>query len=80
MGSFKIRLRRSVEAELRAAPFPFRRQTNQRIMRLKEEPLPEDAELISEEEKYSLPVHGWRGVYEVDDAQRLVTVCAVLEE
>ena len=79
MGSFKIRLRLSAEADLRAAPFPFRRQINQRIIRLKEEPIPENAELVSEEEKYSLQVHGWRVVYEVDDAQRLVTICAVLK-
>ena len=79
MGSFKICLGRSAETELRAVPFPFRRQINQRIMRLKEEPLPEDAERISEEEKYSLAVHGWRVLYEVDDARQLVTVWAVLK-
>jgi mRNA-degrading endonuclease RelE of RelBE toxin-antitoxin system len=79
MGSFKIRLHPSVEAEMRAVPFPFRRQINQRIMRLKEEPLPENAELISEAEKYSLNAHGWRVVYEVDDVRKLVTVCAVLK-
>jgi len=80
MDSFKIRLHLSVEAEIQAVPFPFRRQINQRIMRLKGDPLPEDAELISEQEKYSLPVHGWRVVYEVDEARLLVTICAVLRK
>ena len=80
MGSFKISLRRSAESELRAAPFPFRRQINQRIMRLKEEPRPADAELLSEEEKYRLRVHGWRVLYEIDDAKRHVTVWAVLKD
>jgi mRNA-degrading endonuclease RelE of RelBE toxin-antitoxin system len=80
MGSFRIIFRLTSEAEFRAAPFPFRRQINQRIMRLKDDPLPEDAELISEQEKYSLPVHGWRVVYEVDEDRLLVTICAVLRK
>jgi mRNA-degrading endonuclease RelE of RelBE toxin-antitoxin system len=80
MGSYKIALFPFAESELRAVPFPFRRQINQRIMRLKEDPLPEDAELISEEEKYSLSVHGWRVVYRVDEARCLVTIWAVLKK
>jgi mRNA-degrading endonuclease RelE of RelBE toxin-antitoxin system len=80
MDSFKVALFPVAESELRATPFPFRRQINQRIMRLKEDPLSEDAELISEQEKYSLTVHGWRVVYEVDETRRLVTVWAVLKK
>ena len=80
MGSFRIVVRRSAEAELHAVPFPLRRQINQCLMRLKEEPRPADAELVSEEEKYRLRVHGWRVLYEIDDARRLVTVWAVLKD
>ncbi len=79
MGSFKIRFLPAAEREFRAAPFPFRRQINQRIMRLKEDPFPADAELITEAEKYRLPVHGWRVIFKVDDALELVTIIAVLK-
>jgi len=80
MGSFKIHLSSSAKEELLSAPFPFRRQLNQRIMRLKEESRPADAEQISEAEKYRLSVHDWSIVYQVDAAERLVTVWAVLKE
>lgn len=79
MGSFKIYFLPAAEKEFRAVPFPFRRQINQRIMRLKEEPFPADAELITEAEKYRLPVHGWRIIFKVEDARGLVTIVAVLK-
>ena len=80
MGCYKVSIRHSAVAELGAAPFPFRRQINQRLMRLKEDPRPADAELVSEKEKHRLRIHGWRVLYEVDDARRLVTIWAVLKE
>ena len=80
MRSFKIVVESAAEKEFRAVPFPFRRQINQRIMSLKEEPRPADAELLSEEEKYRLRVHCWRVLYEIDDARQLVTVWAVLKD
>jgi mRNA-degrading endonuclease RelE of RelBE toxin-antitoxin system len=80
MDCFRIVMRRSADGEFHAAPFPFRRQLNQRIMSLRDEPRPADAELISEEEKYSLQVHGWRIVYEIDDDRRLVTISAVVKD
>ena len=80
MVCFKIVLHRSADAEFRAVPFPFRRQLNQRIIRLKEEPRPADAELVTEGEKYSLQIHGWRVLYGIDDEERLITIWAVLKD
>lgn len=78
MDSFKILILPSAESEFRAAPFPFRRQINQRIARLKHDPRPPDCERISEAERYRLSVHGWFVLYEIDDQTRSVTIWAVL--
>ena len=80
MGSFNVVLENSAEADFRDIPFPFRRQINQRLMRLKEEPRPADAEHISEADKYRLRLHGWRVLYEIDDGRRLVMILAVLKD
>lgn len=80
MISFKIIIAQSAEVEFRSVPFPVRRQVNQRIMRLKEQPRPPDSERLSEEEKYRLRVHGWLFLYEIDDARNIVTVWAVRKE
>lgn len=77
MPSYRVRIDADAEAEFLAVPFPFRRQLNQRIVRLKEEPRPPDAERLSAEEKFRLRVHGWRVLYEVDDEALAVRVLGV---
>jgi mRNA-degrading endonuclease RelE of RelBE toxin-antitoxin system len=76
MDSYKIRLTREAEAEFRAAPFPFRRQLNQAIFKLKDAPRPPQAELI-EADASRLCVHGWFLLYELDDESRTVTLYRV---
>ena len=80
MGSFKVLIESVAESDIRAVPFPFRRQLNQRLMRLKEEPRPADAEQVSEADKFRLRVHGWVVLYEVEDSRELVTVWAVRKD
>lgn len=80
MGSYNLGFARTAEAEFRALPFPFRRQINQRFYRLKEDPRPEDAERLSEEERYVLRVGPWAVLYKVDEAAKTVTVMAVMRE
>ncbi|MBI4370772.1 MAG: type II toxin-antitoxin system mRNA interferase toxin, RelE/StbE family [Elusimicrobia bacterium] len=77
MASFKVAFLSSAEAEFRAVPFPFRRQINQRIMRLKDDPRPFDAERVSEAEKYRLKVHGWHILYRWDEPAGVAMVYAV---
>jgi len=76
MASYSVVFGPSAEDELRAVPFPFRRQIVHAIYRLKENPRPERSETIDAQIR-RLPVHGWRLVYEVDDEERRVTIYRV---
>ena len=77
MGSYRIAILETAVAELKATPFPFRRQINQRIMTLKVKPFPAGFELVTED-RYRLGVAGWWVLYEVDSGADLVTVVAVI--
>lgn len=74
MGSYSIRFGREAEADFRAVPFPFRRQVNQRIARLKEDPRPSQSQRISDSAFYRLRVGSWRALYEIDEEASRVIV------
>lgn len=76
-GSFRIEIVESAEAELLAVPFPFRRQINQRLSKLKKDPRPAGSERISEAEYFRLPAHGWFVLYEVIEDERIVRILAI---
>lgn len=78
MASYRIVIRRSAEEELMAVPFPFRRQINGLIFKLKKDPRPSAAERIAEGEHFRLRVDGWRVVYEVEDESLVVTIIAIV--
>ena len=77
MASYSIVIRASAVDELLATPFPFRRQINQRIFKLKADPRPADAELVLEGEHYRFLIGAWWIVYEVDDEKRVITIVAI---
>lgn len=77
MASYKVIILPAAETEFRAVPFPFRRQLNQRLVRLKENPRPPDCQRLSEDEDYRLEVHGWIVLYSVDEGSTTVTLWAV---
>ena len=77
MARYSVTIKRSAEAEFLAAPFPFRRQLNQKIYALKEEPRPADSQVVDGELRVVL-VARWRLVYVVDDERSMITVLAVL--
>lgn len=77
MGSYRVVIVDSAVEELRATPFPFRRQLHQRIMRLKNAPRPPGAERVMEG-RYRQEASGWWLLYEVDDGAGVVTVVAIL--
>ena len=77
MASYSVVIQPSAEAEFRAVPFPFRRQLNQKIYALKEQPRPADSELVDGELRL-VRVAGWRLLYEVDDEASRLVVLAVL--
>jgi mRNA-degrading endonuclease RelE of RelBE toxin-antitoxin system len=77
MGSFKVVIVDAAVEELRSTPFPFRRQINQRITKLKADPFPSAAELVAEG-RYRLNVSDWWLLYEVDLGAAVVRVVAIL--
>jgi len=79
MGSFRVWIQASAEREFRAVPFPFRRQVNVRIGRLRDDPMPADSELV-EGRLRRLRVHGWRILYDLDDGAGLVTILAIVQD
>lgn len=74
MAKYRIEIRERAEADFLAIPFPFRRQVNQRLHKLKADPRSEGAEAVGESERYRLDVAGWRILYEVDDAETVVRI------
>ena len=77
-GSSKVVFAVDSVAELHAVPFPFRRQINQRIHKLKSEPRPPGVRNV-DEGVYLLRLERWGLLYEVDEEAQLVTVLAVHE-
>lgn len=80
MASFRIVIAESAQAELMVIPFPFRRQVNQRIVKLKKLAVPPASELISvenETSRFKLRVTGWKIIYVVDDAHATITILSI---
>lgn len=76
MASYSVEIAASAVEDLLAVPFPFRRQINQRIHKLKLVPRPGAAQVILDDD-YRVLVAGWWIVYTVDDDRNLVTVLAI---
>jgi len=77
MASYSVVIREAAVEELLATPFPFRRQINQRIFKLKTDPRPPDAERILEDEHYRVLVAGWWILFHVNDPQGVLTIVAI---
>ncbi len=75
--SFEVVVLPAAVAEFRAIPFPFRRQLNQKIFKLKLIPRPGEAVLV-ENEVFVLPLDRWGLIYEVDDDSKVITVFGVM--
>ncbi len=77
MAKFNVIIQPEAERDFRAVPFPFRRQLNQKIYALKDEPRPPESEIILDELRV-VRVAGWRLLYEIDETTTTFTVLAVL--
>ena len=77
MASYSVEIDRDAVDELLAVPFPFRRQINQRIFKLKANPRPERAEAVVEGERYRLQVSTWWLLYEIDYEAAVITIVAI---
>lgn len=77
MGSYSLRIRRSAAREISALPAKDRRRVVARIARLASDPRPVGCEKLSGEEKYRIRQGDYRILYEIVDADLIVTVVKV---
>lgn len=79
MAGFKVVIGELAEADLLAVPFPMRRSINQRIQKLQDEPRPDGWEQVGTGGHAAMSLHGYELLYTIDDAERSVTITAVLQ-
>lgn len=80
MASYDAVITKDAEKELRTVPFPFRRQINIGLNKLKKDPRPKLCERIDEGENYRLRISGWRVVYVIDDEASTITIVAIMKD
>lgn len=78
MAKFKLTLTVGAEADLLAIPFPERRQVNQQIPKLADDPRPDGYETVGTAGSCALVLYGYEVLYSIDDDTSLVTVVAIL--
>jgi mRNA-degrading endonuclease RelE of RelBE toxin-antitoxin system len=79
MASFRVEVEADAERDLRAVPFPFRRQINIQLNKLKSDPVPSGSQVVSER-LMRLRVHGWRVLYDFDEDAGVVTILAITRD
>ena len=77
MASYSLRIKRSAVKEIEAAPPKDRRRVVARIASLANDARPPGSEKLSGEEKYRLRQGDYRILYEIIDADLVVTVVKV---
>ena len=77
MVSYKLRINRSAEKELRAVPKADLKRIVVRIESLAQNPRPHGCEKLSGEEKYRVRRGDWRIVYWIGDAGKTVEIVKV---
>jgi mRNA interferase RelE/StbE len=74
---YNIRIKRSAAKEIEGLPVKDRKRVVTRIQSLAENPRPMGSEKLSGEEKYRLRQGDYRILYEIVDADLIVTVVKV---
>ena len=69
MAKYSVLIGEDAKVEFLEIPFPFRRQVNQWINKLKANPHLEAAEAIAGSEGFRVDVAGWRILYEVEGTE-----------
>ena len=77
MASYSLRIKRSAAKEIEALPPKDRRRVVAKIEALVSNPRPSGCERLSGEEKYRLRQGDYRILYEIIDAELVVTVVKV---
>ena len=79
MATYKLVIERRAEGEFLAIPFPFRRQLNQLLFKLLDDPRSAGSELI-DEGSFRVRACGRVVLYEVDDDRALITISGFRKE
>jgi len=75
---YRLRLKRTAEADLDRLPGPIFERINERILALREEPRPAGVrKLQGDLEGWRIRVGDYRVVYQIDDSAQTVTVIRV---
>ena len=78
MASYSISISRSAEKELRKVPHPYLKKIIEKIKTLSANPRPEGIQMLKGEDRYFRLRQGdWRLVYEVNDAEKKVTITKI---
>ena len=78
MASYNIVFTRSSEKELRKVPNPYLKKLVEKIKALSTNPRPLGIQILKGEERYFRLRQGdWRVIYEVDDAEKKVTIIKI---
>ena len=78
MASYKIQIQKTAEKELKSVPSAFLKQMVHKIYSLTSNPRPHGVQLLKGEERYFRIRQGdYRIVYEVNDAEHLITIIKI---
>jgi mRNA interferase RelE/StbE len=75
--SYRVRIKRSAEKEMRSLPNAARRRMHQTITRLSNQPRPDGVVKLATVDGWRIRVGDYRIVYQIDDRLREVTVVLV---
>jgi mRNA-degrading endonuclease RelE of RelBE toxin-antitoxin system len=73
MAGYSVVIRKEAEAEFLAIPFPHRRQLNQLIFKLMDDPRLTGSTIV-DDGTYRIEAHGWVVTYEVDDDRQALVI------
>ena len=76
MEKYSVLIGKEAKLDFLRIPFPFRRQVNQRVNKMKSDPRLAGAEAIAGSNRFRLDVAEWQILYEVDDAARTISIVA----
>ncbi|WP_374687126.1 type II toxin-antitoxin system RelE/ParE family toxin [Promineifilum sp.] len=75
---YRLRVKRSAEADLRRLAGPLFERVNERILALRDEPRPPGTRRLSGAvEGWRIRVGDYRVVYQIDDTEQIVTMVRV---
>jgi len=75
--TYRVRIKRPAEKEIRALPSTVRRRVHEMIIKLSEEPRPPGVRKVRGSSAWRVRVGDYRVVFRIDDREREVTIFLV---